>query len=74
MQTWIVTADASASIDALANQLKALGLTIVRVQGVIGTLEVRGSESLALAAGKLPGVANIEKDLAVDIGPDAPAS
>ncbi|MGO8983609.1 MAG: hypothetical protein ACLPHI_02645 [Terriglobales bacterium] len=69
IQTWIVTADSSVGIDTLAKKLGEMGLTIVQVLDVVGAVEVRGSESLAREAGRLPGVANVEKDLIVDVGP-----
>ena len=67
--TWIVTADSSVGIDTLAKQLEEMGLTIVQVLDVVGAVEVRGSASFAHKAGSLPGVANIEKELIVDVGP-----
>jgi hypothetical protein len=69
IQTWIVTADSSVGIDALAKKLGEMGMTIVQVLDVVGAVEVRGSESLARDAGSLPGVANVEKELIVDVAP-----
>jgi HJR/Mrr/RecB family endonuclease len=68
-QTWIVTADSSASSATVAKELEAIGLTIVQVLDVIGTVEVQGSESLARKAAALPGVASVEKSLTFDVGP-----
>lgn len=69
MQTWIVTADSSTPVNTVAQALEGIGLTVVQVLDAVGTVEVRGSESLAHKAAALPGVANVEKDLTFDVGP-----
>ncbi|MES2714625.1 MAG: hypothetical protein V4795_02595 [Pseudomonadota bacterium] len=67
--TWIVTGDGSLPAKALAQALQAAGATLQSTMAELGMVVVQGSAAQAKAWRRLPGVAAVEADAAVDLGP-----
>lgn len=67
--TWIVTGDGSQPAKALAQALQDAGATPKSTLDALGIVVVLGSASQARAWRRLPGVAAVEADAAIDIGP-----
>ena len=67
--TWVITSSAPEQLAGLAKSVKAAGGTVQSQLKELGVLIVQGSATQAAAWRKLPGVAAVEADQNVDIGP-----
>lgn len=67
--TWVVTGDGSRSVASLATALQGAGAAVSQRLDALGIVIVAGSKTQAAAWRKLPGVAAVEADAGVDIGP-----
>jgi hypothetical protein len=67
--TWIVTLAPNASPQSVAKDLVRTGLTVDQVLEAAGAVVAHGTEADAQAARRIPGVTDVSKDLAFDIGP-----
>lgn len=69
LSTWVITSTGTQSLADLARAVSAAGGAVQSQLGEIGLLVVQGGAAQARAWRKLPGVAAVEADLSVDIGP-----
>lgn len=73
--TWIVTTSGERDLKDVAADLRAEGLKGTHVLAAIGSITGHGSERLAARLRAVKGVAAVEKDTPVDVGPpDSPVS
>lgn len=74
-RTWVVTGDGSRGIDVLAAALVQAGAEVTSQLDEIGIVIAAGTPAQAQAWRALAGVAAVEADAGIDIGPpDAPVS
>jgi len=67
--TWVITAAGTQTLAQLARAITAAGGTVESQLDQIGLLVVQGSAAQAKVWRTLPGVAAVEADTKVDIGP-----
>ncbi len=67
--TWIITPSGERPLDELTRAVAAAGGTLQSSLGELGLLIVKGSAAQAGAWRGLRGVAAVEADLGVDVGP-----
>lgn len=67
--TWIVTTSGERSLKEVAADLRAKGLKGTRVLEAIGSITGHGGEDLGARLRSVKGVAAVERDAPVDIGP-----
>lgn len=73
--TWIVTTSGERSLKEVAADLRAEGLEDAHVLEAIGSITGHGAANLGARLRAVKGVAAVEKDAPVDIGPpDSPIS
>jgi hypothetical protein len=73
--TWIVTGSGERSLREIATDLRQHGLQVDSVLDAVGSITGRGAADLGARLRSVKGVAAVEKDTPVDIGPpDAPVS
>ncbi len=67
--TWIVTVSSERPLKDVAADLRAEGLEDTHVLDAIGSITGHGAENLGKRLRSVKGVAAVEKETAVDIGP-----
>jgi hypothetical protein len=69
-KTWIITVDGSRPLNAVVKDLMAAGLASPQVLAALGTVTGEGDARLAPKLRQVPGVASVEADVAIDLGPE----
>ena len=67
--TWVVTTSGDRSLSDVAKDLRKSGFKVESVLDEIGIITGEGGDKVALKARKVKGVADVSKNVPVDIGP-----
>ena len=66
---WVITTSGGRPISDVANDVAAAGFVIDQILAAIGSITGSATDSVAEAVRAIPGVADVSRDLPVDIGP-----
>jgi hypothetical protein len=69
---WVITTSGGRPISDVAVDVAAAGFAIDQVLEVIGIITGSATDGVAEAVRAVPGVADVSRDLPVDIGPPDP--
>ena len=69
---WVITTSGDRPISDVAVDVAAAGFAIDQVLGMIGIITGSATDGVAEAVRAVPGVADVSRDLPVDIGPPDP--
>jgi len=69
---WVITTSGDRPISDVAVDVAAAGFAIDQVLEVIGSITGSATDGVAEAVRAVPGVADVSRDLLVDIGPPDP--
>jgi hypothetical protein len=66
---WVVTASGERSLDQIAADLRKKGFKVERILREIGAITGRGGDDIAARIRQINGVADVSRNVPIDIGP-----